>query len=147
MAEFKESEHPRDKDGKFTDKGAARKSVIQRLRERHTARKRKHLNERLKMLIKKRQMSRIGLQFFAEKALKTQPSNKIVKGMRKLERRIEEHKHKIANPSELYPNWDAMPDIEKQGIIYGWEKEIKNFQSGINDRIAELSERGEKYEK
>ena len=41
MAEFKESEHPRDKDGKFTDKAATQKAIIHRLRERHAARKRK----------------------------------------------------------------------------------------------------------
>lgn len=56
MAEFKESEHPRDKDGKFTDKGATRKAIIQRLRERHAERKHKNL--------------KVGLQFFAEEALK-----------------------------------------------------------------------------
>ena len=67
MAEFKESEHPRDKDGKFTDKAATRKAIIHRLRERHAARKRKKLNERVKSLIQKRQTRRIGLQFFANK--------------------------------------------------------------------------------
>ena len=36
MAEFKESEHPRDKDGKFTDKNSTAKS--QQLKELRTSR-------------------------------------------------------------------------------------------------------------
>ena len=39
MAEFKESEHPRDKDGKFAKKGGNRKAIIQRLKANHAKRK------------------------------------------------------------------------------------------------------------
>ena len=79
MAEFKESEHPRDKDGKFTEKGAEYKSRIKRLRDNFERRKQRKTKSRVGRLIEKRKARKIGLQFFAEKALKTQPSNKIVK--------------------------------------------------------------------
>ena len=41
---------------------------------------------------------RISLNFFAEKGLDNQTPREIKRGIRSLEKRIEEHEHKIANP-------------------------------------------------
>lgn len=54
MADFKESEHPRDKDGKFTKKGAIRKEVIQRLRERYAKRQQKRFLTKIRKIAQNR---------------------------------------------------------------------------------------------
>ena len=64
MAEFKESEHPRDKDGKFTDKGSSFKEFINRRNRRKEKKRRKEIINKLKS---KRLKRKIGLQFFANK--------------------------------------------------------------------------------
>ena len=41
------------------------------------------------------------------------------------------------------PEWDGLPEREKEGLIFHWEKEIRNFKIAIENRIAELKERGD----
>ena len=128
MAEFKESEHPRDKDGKFANKGAIRKEVIQRLRENHTARKQQNL--------------KLNLQFFSEEALKNQTNREIKKGIRTLNKRIAEHQEKIANPWKLFPEWQTFSDDHKQKQLNHWKSEINSFLEAIKNREDEIEKRG-----
>jgi hypothetical protein len=60
-----------------------------------------------------------------------------------LEKRIEEHKKKLVSPELVYPNWDKVPEKEKQGLPTHWEKEIHNFEEQIEEIKDELKRRGE----
>ncbi|MBQ8393205.1 MAG: hypothetical protein IJX51_05475 [Clostridia bacterium] len=126
MAEFKESEHPRDKDGKFTDKNSTSKSKFRILFN----------------ALKKRKV-RINLQFFSEKAIKNQTDEEIKSGIKNLKKVRELHEYKISHPQEYYVNWDKMSKIEQEGRLWTWQKEINNHTKGIDDRLEELRKRGE----
>lgn len=85
----------------------------------------------------------IDLQNFSEKSIEHQTSNALRKGIRNLQKMIEIHQAKIENPKNFYPAWDSISEIEKQGNIRHWHKEIKNFEESIQNRIDELNKRGE----
>ena len=132
---FKESEHPRDKDGKFTDgsSGNEKKSAEEIAKEIFP-----HLT-------KKKKLFRISLQFFADKEsdLQNQETGSIRRSMRKLDRRILEHREKIAHPEIHSDDWDALSDeCQKKRLEY-WENEISELQKSIQRRIEELQRRGE----
>ena len=63
--------------------------------------------------------------------------------MRKYEKRISEHQDKVNNPEKHIPDWDNYSDAKKAGLIKHWNKEIRNFQKSIDNRISELKERGD----
>lgn len=86
---------------------------------------------------------KISMQFFAEKDIENQESGSLRRAMRKYEKRIEEHKEYISNPKSHCPNWDSLSDNQKSGLIRHWEKEIRNFEESIQNRVDELKERGE----
>lgn len=85
----------------------------------------------------------IDLQNFSEKSIEHQTSNALRKGIRNLQKMIEIHQAKIENPKNFYSAWDSIPELEKQGNIRHWRKEIKNFEESIQNRIDELNKRGE----
>ena len=85
----------------------------------------------------------INLQRFAESDIKKQESNSLKRAIRKYERRIAEHKNKISNPSQMVDDWNAKSKYVQDGLIKHWNKEIKNFQNSIDERIAELKKRGD----
>ena len=89
---------------------------------------------------------KIGLQFFTEKAIKTQTNEEIISGIESLKEVREWHKYKIAHPWEFYSNWYQMPKREQEGRLWTWEKEIRNHTNGIKDRIEELKKRGVDYD-
>ena len=91
------------------------------------------------------QNSRMGLnlQLFAEEDIKNQSSTSLKKAIRKYEKRIQEHEQKIANPEAAVDDWNADSEQQKKGTIKHWQKEIRNFQENINDRIEELKKRGD----
>lgn len=142
MGTFKESEHPRDKDGKFTDKGAEYKSRIKRLRENFERRKQRKTKSRVGRLIEKRKVRKIGLQFFAEEALKTQTIREIRKGIRTLDKRIAEHQEKIANPQNTFTEWETFTEERKHKEINHWKNEIISFREAIKNREEEIEKRG-----
>ena len=72
-----------------------------------------------------------------------QNTNQLRKSIRSLEKRIEEHKKKLVSPELVYPNWDKVPEKEKQGLPTHWEKEIHNFEEQIEEIKDELKRRGE----
>lgn len=88
----------------------------------------------------------IDIQHFAEKDIKNQESASLRRAIRKYNKRIEEHKNKIENPSQYVPNWNDYSEKQKEGLIKHWKKEIYNFDESINNRIEELKKRGEQSE-
>lgn len=86
---------------------------------------------------------KISLQFFAEKDIENQESCSLRRAMRKYEKRIEEHKGYINDPQTHCPSWNNLSDNQRSGLIRHWEKEIKNFEESIQNRIDELKKRGE----
>lgn len=86
---------------------------------------------------------KMNLQFFSESDIKNQESGSLIRAIRKYEKRIEEHKAYIENPAVHIPEWSAYDVRYQEGLKRHWEKEIRNFQQSIEDRIAELKERGD----
>ncbi len=78
-----------------------------------------------------------------ESALAKQRTAAIKKGIRSLEKRIEEHESKIRNPEKHYPEWNTLTEDKKAGNFEHWKKEIYDFKDSIQNRIDELKERGE----
>jgi peptidoglycan hydrolase CwlO-like protein len=85
----------------------------------------------------------IGIQFFAEKDIANQESSSLKRAIRKYSKKITLHQDKINNPQNHVVNWESKDLREKNGLIKHWQKEIRNFQSSIDDRIAELKKRGD----
>ena len=83
------------------------------------------------------------LQLFTEKNLENQTSAQLRKGIRSLNKRIEEHFAKIKNPEKVYKDWYNEPD-KQEGRIAHWQHEIKKFAESIQYRVEELEKRGEK---
>ena len=86
---------------------------------------------------------KMNLQFFAEKDIKNQESNSLKRAIRHYEQRIAEHESYINNPKNHVPDWDELTEVRRNGLIRHWNKEIRNFQTSINDRVTELKERGD----
>ena len=85
----------------------------------------------------------LDLQLFAEADIKNQSSNSLKRAMRKYESKISEHEAKIKDPAAYVPDWETKDVREQTGLIRHWQKEIRNFEQSINDRIDELKERGD----
>ena len=86
----------------------------------------------------------MNLQFFAEEDLSNQSTAALQKGIRSLEREVEEHEDKIANPAAYIDGWaEKSPEVQ-EGIKRHWNKEIQNFKDSIQNRIDELGKRGAK---
>ena len=86
---------------------------------------------------------KISMQFFAESDIKNQESNSLKRAMRKYQAKIALHQDKISNPQHYVADWDTKDVREQNGLKKHWQKEINNFQTSINDRIAELKKRGD----
>lgn len=87
--------------------------------------------------------SKMNIQFFAEKDIARQESNSLKRSMRKFEKRIVEHERKIETPEDFIDGWAELDPRKRQGLIKHWRKEIRNFQTSIDDRKSELKKRGE----
>ena len=83
------------------------------------------------------------MQFFAEKDIQNQESVSLNRGIRNYRKRIEEHKEYIKNPQKYISDWNEKTEYEKAGLIKHWNKEIRNFEISISDRIEELKKRGD----
>ena len=86
---------------------------------------------------------KINTQFFAEKDIKNQESGSLKRSLRKFESKIALHQDKIDNPQKYVEDWETKDEREQKGLIKHWQKEIRNFQTSIEDRITELKERGD----
>ena len=60
------------------------------------------------------------------------PAKELRKGIRSLQRRIEEHRDKIANPQNYYSEWHTYPKFRQRNQLSDWKKEIKNFTEQKN---------------
>lgn len=85
----------------------------------------------------------MNLQLFAEKDLKNQSNVSLKKAIRNFQKRIEEHKQYISHPEIHCNDWEAKDVREQEGLMKHWNKEIKNFQESIDNRIMELRKRGD----
>lgn len=86
---------------------------------------------------------KLNLQYFAEKDIVNQSSNSLKRAIRKYQTGIAEHEDKISNPQAYVSDWDNKDEREQKGLIKHWNKEIRNFNQSINDRIKELKDRGD----
>lgn len=89
---------------------------------------------------------RLNLMLFAERDLAKQKSSSIKKAIASYNLRIAEHQRKIQNPEKYDDDWHTYSKMHQDGLKRHWQKEINNFQRSIDDRIAELKERGENDE-
>ena len=85
----------------------------------------------------------ISMQFFSESDIYKQESASLKRAIRKYKKNIQEHTDKISNPSKYVDAWDSKTDVQKQGLIRHWEKEIRNFNNSIFEREEELRKRGD----
>ena len=69
-------------------------------------------------------------------------NNELQKSIRSLEKQIRIHQDKIASPSKYDKGWDAKTEIQKQGLLNKWQKEINNFKNQIQTLGKILTERG-----
>ena len=83
------------------------------------------------------------LQYFAEKDIKNQESSSLKRAIKKYKKRIDEHNEKIKNPEKYIEDWQSLSSMKQEGLKRHWNKEIRNFNNSIDDRVAELKERGD----
>lgn len=92
---------------------------------------------------KNRGMLKLNLQYFAESDIKKQESGSLKRAIRKYQKRIEEHENKVLNPEQFISNWGEMDSRLQEGLKRHWNKEIRNFNQAIQDRVDELKARGD----
>lgn len=83
------------------------------------------------------------LQMLIEKDIAKQNSRQLKKGIASYQKQIEAHTAKISSPASYVPDWDSYTEKHKTGLVRHWQKEISFFQRSIDDRIAELKNRGD----
>lgn len=86
---------------------------------------------------------KLDIQLFAEKDIINQESSSLRRAIRKYKKQIALHRDKINNPEAVVPNWSTKDIREQNGLIKHWQKEIRNFQISIDDRIDKLKKRGD----
>ena len=133
---WNESDHPRNKDGEFTDGNDSGKKGYDSRTDTPVSRAAKKIEEKKKRF-------KISLDFFAEKGLKNQSPKELSKGIKSLKKKIEIHNKKISNPRAYCKDWDSMSRIRQEGLIEYWRKETINHKNGIEERKKLLEELGE----
>lgn len=91
--------------------------------------------------ISKNGLVKIPLDFFDESALKRQPDAQLKKGIKTLQKRIDEHKEYLTNPHIKWQGWDFFDDVRKKREIEHWIQEIETFRENIKNREEELKRR------
>ena len=91
--------------------------------------------------IKEERLPDIGLQFFANSGISKWKTSGIEKAISKWQDRILEHEDKIQNPEKYDTEWDSKLQIARDGEIYHWQKEIRNFNNLIKEAQEELERR------
>lgn len=86
---------------------------------------------------------KMDLQLFAEKDMYGQASGSLKRAIRKYEKRLREHESYIREPEKHCPDWHEKSAEEQAGLKRHWEKEIRNFETSIRDRVDELKKRGD----
>lgn len=93
-------------------------------------------------IIKKNTLE-MNLQIFSESDIKKQESGSLKRAIRKYQKRVKEHEDKLKNPALYCLDWDDKMVCEQEGLKRHWQKEIRNFNQSIEDRIGELKARGD----
>lgn len=83
------------------------------------------------------------LRMLIEKDIAKQNSRQLKKGIASYQKQIEAHTAKISSPASYVPDWDSYTEKHQAGLVRHWQKEISFFQRSIDDRIAELKNRGD----
>ena len=78
-----------------------------------------------------------------EKDLKKQNTKSLRKGIKSLEGKIRTHEEYLKNPKDHVSNWDSLDKRRQDKLINHWKHEISNFSKSIQNRKAELKNRGE----
>lgn len=86
---------------------------------------------------------KMNLQLFAESDIYKQESGSLKRAIHKFEKRIDEHKSYIAEPERHCSDWSEKSIVQQEGLKKHWEKEIRNFNQSIADRVDELRRRGD----
>ena len=96
--------------------------------------------------VPKKSTIKLDIQFFAEKDLINQSSASLKKGIKSLEKEIKIHEAKLNNPENFDIGWNNKDNRAKEGLLKYWQKEIRNQNESIENRIEELRKRGEDYD-
>lgn len=83
---------------------------------------------------------------YNEKDISKQKSSSLRRGIKSYKKVIDKHKKYLENPNEHVPNWKEISVRRQQGLKKHWEKEIETAQESINNRVEELTKRGENIE-
>lgn len=87
---------------------------------------------------------KVDIQLFANKNILKQKDSELLKSIESWKKNIEEHTEWISNPPSHDKLWDSKNDMQRNGLIRHWEKEIKTFKKDIAEAEAELAKRGKK---
>lgn len=87
---------------------------------------------------------RMNLLLFSEKDIKKQIIFQLEKGIKNLEKQVEEHKEKIKNPEKFYSDWNEVSIEIRRGRIKHWKNEISNFENSIYEIRKEIRRKNEK---
>lgn len=136
MAEWDESKHKRDRDGRFAEQEEKKKQALRKIYESDPPHSKKGEVE---------QPTRpsLNVQLFAAKNYSGWGTREMKKSIRSHQKTIALHEDKIRNPEKYVPGWNNLNDIRRKQIINGWKKEIFNYSRDISRIEDELKKRGE----
>lgn len=169
MADFDESKHPRDDDGKFTDGNGSRWTTSKRDYSNVQGGEAQRVFDEAKQLgvdtkgidnldvikakveEKKRLQSDSGSGKIKQRdgfidirlfgSIKDQTPKELAKTIKSEQKRIAEHKEKIQNPEKYSPNWDNEDKNIREGRIKYWQKEIANHTNMLDQAMKVLEEK------
>lgn len=78
-----------------------------------------------------------------EKDLPKQKTSSIRKSILSLSNRVKIHEMKIAFPEQYDVGWAEKNELQRNGLLKHWQKELKTFKDSIERRENELRRRGE----
>lgn len=135
MAEWDESKHKRDRDGRFAEQ-EEKKQALRKIYESDPPHSKKGE-------IEQPTRPSISVQLFAAKNYSGWGTREMKKSIRSHQKTIALHEDKIRNPEKYVPGWNNLNDIRRKQIINGWKKEIFNYSRDISRIEDELKKRGE----
>lgn len=136
MAEWDESKHKRDRDGRFAEQ-EEKKQALRKIYESDPPHSKKGE-------IEQPTRPSLNVQLFAAKNYSGWGTREMKKSIRSHQKTIALHEDKIRNPEKYYPNeWNQYDDNIKQQFIKKWQKEISNYRRDISRIEKELKKRGE----
>lgn len=87
-------------------------------------------------------MRKVGLQFFANKAILKQSDNHLKKPIKSRKERLADHVIWICEPTLHDKEWDAKTPEHQAGWIKHLQHEIEIFKRNIKEAEEELQKRG-----